>query len=76
MEVLGANKCFKEKTVRFYAACVIEAFAYLHSKDIIYRYLKPESILLERNGYIKLKDFVLAKQVTNKTYTLCGTPVK
>eukprot|EP01084_Bolivina_argentea_P150090 262108_1 len=72
--LLRANKCFNEKTARFYAACVIEAFVYLHSKNIIYRYLKPESIILEKNGYIKLKDFVLAKQVTNKTYTLCGTP--
>ena len=31
---------FEEPEVRFYSACVIEAFAYLHSKGIVYRDLK------------------------------------
>lgn len=38
--VLRNKGAFEEAEVRFYSACVIEAFAYLHSKGIVYRDLK------------------------------------
>ncbi len=64
-----------EQSARFYAASVVYAFATLHAKKIAYRDLKPENLVMDNNGYTKLVDFGLAKQlISGKTWTLCGTP--
>ena len=47
---------------------------YLHSLSIVYRDLKPENLLLDREGHLKITDFGFAKRVTDRTWTLCGTP--
>ena len=65
---------FDNKTARFYAAQVTLIFEHLHSMDIIYRDLKPENLLIDQEGYLKITDFGFAKVVPFKTYTLCGTP--
>lgn len=74
--VLQKQRYFPEATARFMAACVVEAFQYLHSKGIVYRDLKPENLMLDKRGYVKLVDFGFAKQIltTNKTWTFAGTP--
>lgn len=59
---------------RFISACVVSVFEYIHSKDICYRDLKPENLMIDEQGYIKMVDFGFAKVVTSKTFTLCGTP--
>lgn len=49
-------------------------FEHLHTKNIIYRDLKPENLLIAEDGFLKLTDFGFAKVVEGRTYTLCGTP--
>jgi len=72
--LLRTEIVFHPDKAKFYAAQIIMVFVYLHSMDIIYRDLKPENLLISYNGYIKFIDFGLAKKVTDKTYTICGTP--
>uniref|UniRef100_H3DG25 Protein kinase cGMP-dependent 3 n=1 Tax=Tetraodon nigroviridis TaxID=99883 RepID=H3DG25_TETNG len=67
---------FDEPMAVFCAACVVEAFAYLHKKSIMYRDLKPENLMLDAKGYVKLVDFGFAKEMVRaeKTYSFVGTP--
>ncbi|KAH8673640.1 camp-dependent protein kinase catalytic subunit [Xylariales sp. PMI_506] len=65
---------FPNPVAKFYAAEVTLALEYLHARNIIYRDLKPENLLLDRHGHLKITDFGFAKRVPDKTWTLCGTP--
>ena len=63
---------------RFYTGCVVDALGYLHKQRIIYRDLKPENLLIDTDGYLKIVDLGFAKRLQRKnvyrTYTICGTP--
>lgn len=65
---------FTPDVTRFYLATIILALKYLHSFNVIYRDLKPENLLLDSRGYLRLTDFGFAKIVDDRTWTLCGTP--
>mmetsp|Transcript_65842 Transcript_65842/g.157288 ORF Transcript_65842/g.157288 Transcript_65842/m.157288 type:complete len:754 (-) Transcript_65842:165-2426(-) len=63
-----------EKCAKFYVAGTVLAFEHLHGKKVIFRDLKPENLLLNDKGHVKLTDMGLAKVCVGKTYTTCGTP--
>ncbi|MBN3301111.1 cGMP-dependent protein kinase 2 [Amia ocellicauda] len=67
---------FDEHTAKFCIGCVTEAFDYLHRSGTVYRDLKPENLMLDSEGYVKLVDFGFAKKIGcgQKTWTFCGTP--
>ncbi|OAA61633.1 cyclic-AMP-dependent protein kinase catalytic [Niveomyces insectorum RCEF 264] len=74
---------FDEPTAQFYAAEIVLVLEYLHEQQdgVAYRDLKPENLLLDDRGHVKLVDFGFAKRLGRdgadgalETYTLCGTP--
>ncbi|KAI9791116.1 MAG: camp-dependent protein kinase catalytic subunit [Peltula sp. TS41687] len=72
--LLRKSQRFPNPVAKFYAAEVTLALDYLHSMNIVYRDLKPENLLLDRHGHLKITDFGFAKEVPDITWTLCGTP--
>eukprot|EP00501_MAST-03F_sp_TOSAG23-6_P000934 GSMAST32.ASY1.ANO1.970.1 assembled CDS len=61
---------------RFYAAEIILGLKHLHDNNIVYRDLKPENLLLDARGHVKICDFGLSKEnvVHNNVKSICGTP--
>uniref|UniRef100_A0A9J8BPH2 non-specific serine/threonine protein kinase n=3 Tax=Cyprinus carpio TaxID=7962 RepID=A0A9J8BPH2_CYPCA len=74
---LSRERVFSEDRTRFYGAEIVSALDYLHSAKIVYRDLKLENLMLDKDGHIKITDFGLCKEgitdaATMKTF--CGTP--
>ncbi|KAJ3276030.1 camp-dependent protein kinase catalytic subunit [Terramyces sp. JEL0728] len=73
-KALHQVKKFSENDARFYVCELCTVLEYLHSNHVVYRDIKPENILLDASGHIKVADFGLAKHLEKKTNSLCGTP--
>uniref|UniRef100_A0A1I7TLV3 Non-specific serine/threonine protein kinase n=1 Tax=Caenorhabditis tropicalis TaxID=1561998 RepID=A0A1I7TLV3_9PELO len=74
--LLNREERLNEDASRFYLAEMTLALEHLHDNDVIYRDLKPDNIMLDKNGHIKLTDFGLSKFNVPKgksTSTFCGT---
>lgn len=73
---LGQVGRFDEWRAKFYAAEIGLAIGHLHGLDIIYRDLKPENAVLDKDGHVCLTDFGLAKVNVREANaeTFCGTP--
>ena len=75
---LGKLGRFPEDRTKFYAAQITLALEYVHKLGVIYRDLKPENVLLDSKGNIRLTDFGLSKEGvrghSSGASSFCGTP--
>lgn len=76
-QILNLKGKFDEKTAKFYAAQVVLGLEGLHKENIIWRDMKPDNIVFNKKGYIKLIDFGCSKVLdehTTKLDDIEGTP--
>lgn len=75
---LHREQTFSEDRARIYTAEVLLALEELHKKDILYRDLKPENVVLGQDGHACLTDFGLSKEGVNDfdqgAKSFCGYP--
>ncbi|CAM9132557.1 unnamed protein product, partial [Scytosiphon promiscuus] len=82
----GYGSGLPPEQVTFYSAVVVDAIAYMHKKGIAYRDLKPENLIVDNAGYLRIIDMGFAKripffvtvggetQMHPRSHTMCGTP--
>lgn len=78
-EVIRQMDLLQNEESKFYIGSMLLAIEYLHKLNIVYRDIKPENIMIDEKGYLKLIDMGTAKILkskngVNKTFTLLGTP--
>ena len=58
---IGRRKKFTEEETKFFVACLLTALEYLHVNSAIHRDVKPENLVLDNRGYVRLTDFGIAR---------------
>lgn len=58
---INKKRKFSEEQTKFFVACLLQAFDYIHKKNIIHRDIKPENIVIEKNGYLRVTDFGISR---------------
>ena len=71
--VMREHKKLTLEWARFYMACVVAALVYMASVKVAYRDLKPENLLIDSRGYVKIADLGCARIVDGHCFTFCGT---
>ena len=73
-EIIPLIPIDSESYLKFYMSCLVEIISYLENKSIIHRGLNPENIIMDKNGYLILKDFSLSTICKDRHYTVLGIP--
>jgi serine/threonine kinase 38 len=63
MTLLIKKDIIPEKDAKFYIAELVLAVEAIHNMNYIHRDLKPDNILIDSNGHLKLSDFGLCKHL-------------
>lgn len=73
-ERLNKSGPFNEEFTRFYIAQIAIALHQVHQKGVVFRDLKPENLLFDSEGYLKLADFGCGQMKTENISGFSGTP--
>ena len=73
---LSRLKRMNEEQAKFYFAEILLGIEHLHTLNIVYRDIKPENILLDVDGHVRIADFGLSKIIgpRQRSYSFCGSP--
>ena len=74
---LKREERFDEAKVQFVAAELVLALEYLHSRGVVLRDMKPENILIDKDGHVCLTDFTMSKILSDNNammQTAVGSP--
>jgi len=71
---LNKDQRFSEERSRFYAAEILLGLEHIHSKNLVYRDMKLENVLLDESGHCRISDLGLAVQVSDTVRGYAGTP--
>eukprot|EP01024_Parvocaulis_polyphysoides_P024239 TRINITY_DN2221_c1_g1_i2.p1 TRINITY_DN2221_c1_g1~~TRINITY_DN2221_c1_g1_i2.p1 ORF type:complete len:340 (-),score=57.87 TRINITY_DN2221_c1_g1_i2:55-1074(-) len=63
MTLLMKKDILSDEETRYYMASTILALEVVHTKGYIHRDIKPDNLLLDRDGHMKLSDFGLCKPI-------------
>ncbi|KAL7984368.1 hypothetical protein Chor_002938, partial [Crotalus horridus] len=72
---LMSNYDVPEKWARFYTAEVVLALDAIHSMGFIHRDVKPDNMLLDKSGHLKLADFGTCMKMNKEGMVRCDTAV-
>lgn len=78
LSALTRRKAFTESEAAFYIGEIALALSHLHSKNIVFRDLKPENVVMDLEGHCLLTDFGISKEgIKDHTSanTFCGSPM-
>ena len=69
------KKQFNEEQSRFFSSCILLGLEYIHNNNIINRDIKPENLVLDEKGYVRITDFGVAKKnLKDNSSETSGTP--
>ena len=58
---IARKRIFNEQQTKFFIACILKALEFIHEKLIIHRDVKPENLVFDSRGYLKVTDFGIAR---------------
>ena len=72
----SASRKLQGRPTRFVAAQLTCALEHVHARNIVFRNMRPENVMIRSDGTVCLMDFKMAKRVRpgDRTFTTCGTP--